>query len=752
MSKKIIAGIVITLLLMTQLVPLGIAATGTDLEAVLEDLNGLKTNHPEEVSAILGNLWEYAALEIGDNEPVTAANVYNEIKASFNSPHLAWADIVNEGAPVSGNDKIEQASLMYIIEKVLSKKEIIKDLYDSFKSQFQPILENDGLKGVVRELLDLEADANDAEVYVAIVQRTGKVVTMDNGKFIRNGNAARDIILNIHITEDMAKAVLGDNWQGSINATIDRYALTLNDYIDEFGVADADVIFALNIYGLYQAPSTGGGDGPGGGGNGTPAPAPTATPSTTPSAEQELVNKLEQGINDIINETDPAKALDKAVSLISGAVNAMHELANNGESIQKAIQTLEKAANAALAKVNTATVTATVAAGKSTAVIDTAAADALVAKLDKIIETATKLNAELAKASTDAKIEAVLNIKVNTGNNAVTASSAQLPKTLLTTAASKGIDRIAIDTGIATISIAPDAIAAGDETTVTLSAAKVDKTTLTAAEQAAVGDNQVYEFTALAGTTSVTSFSKPVEITVPYTLKSGETGDNITVFFINAQGQLENVVGSYDQATGTVTFSTSHFSRYIVKENKVTFSDLGKHEWARLNVESMAAKGIITGVPGGKFAPADTLTRAEFAAMIVRLYKLEDAAATNTFSDVKSTDWFYKAVLTASKAGIVNGLPDGRFDPNGKVTREQMAAMVARALVSVKAKDLTADAGKYTAKFGDKGTISSFAVSESNLVAKYGIMSGKPGNKFDPKGNATRVEAAVVMYRLFNVK
>ena len=243
-----------------------------------------------------------------------------------------------------------------------------------------------------------------------------------------------------------------------------------------------------------------------------------------------------------------------------------------------------------------------------------------------------------------------------------------------------------------------------------------------------------------------------MEITVPYTLKPGETGDKITVFFVNAQGVLENVIGAYDPETGTVTFSTSHFSRYIVKENKVTFSDLDKHEWARLNVESMAAKGIITGVPGGKFAPANTLTRAEFAAMIVRLYKLEDATATNTFSDVKSTDWFYKAVLTASKAGIVNGLPDGRFDPNGKVTREQMAAMVARALVSVKGKDLTADAGKYTAKFGDKGTISSFAVNESNLVAKYGIMSGKPGDKFDPKGNATRVEAAVVMYRLFNVK
>ncbi len=747
MSKKIIAGIVITLLLMTQLVPLGIAATGTDLEAVLEDLNGLKTNHPEEVSAILGNLWEYAALEIGDNEPVTAVNVYEGIRGSFTSPSLAWTDIVNEGAPASGNDKIEQASLMYIIEKVLSKKEIIKDLYDSFKSQFQPILANDGLKGVVRDLLDLDADATDAEVYIAIVQRAGKVVTMDNGKFVRNGNAASDIIVGIGITEDIAKAVLGDNWQGSINATIDRYALTLNDYIDEFGVADADVIFALNIYGLYQAPSTGGGGGGGGGG-----PVGTPAPTGTPNTEQELVNKLVDGIKAIDNEPDPGKALDLAVGLISGAVDAMHKLANNGESIQKAIQALEKVANAALAKVNTATVTATVAAGKSTAVIDTAAADALVAKLDKIIETAAKLNTELAKASTDAKIEAVLKIKVNTGNNAVTVSSVQLPKTLLSTAASKGIDRIAIDTGIATISIAPDAIAAGDETTVTLSAAKVDKTTLTAEEQAAVGDNQVYEFTALAGTTAVTSFSKPLEITVPYTLKPGETGDKITVFFVNAQGVLENVIGAYDPETGTVTFSTSHFSRYIVKENKVTFSDLGKHEWARLNVESMAAKGIITGVPGGKFAPADTLTRAEFAAMIVRLYKLEDAAATNTFSDVKSTDWFYKAVLTASKAGIVNGLPDGRFDPNGKVTREQMAAMVARALVSVKAKDLTADAGKYTAKFGDKGTISSFAVNESNLVAKYGIMSGKPGDKFDPKGNATRVEAAVVMYRLFNVK
>lgn len=757
MSKKLIASIVIALLLVTQLVPVGASATTSDVRVVLEELNSLKVQHEAEVSSILGKIWEYAALENGGNGPVTAEKVYAGIRDSFDDSSLAWTDIVHEGTPVpSGDGKIEETSLIYIINKVLEHKSVIQGMYDSFKSTYQPFLADPVLKNVVRGLLSLDEDATDAEVYTAIMQHAGKVVTMDNntGKFVRYGNAAKTILENIGITESVAQAVLGDHL-ATINGTIDRYAETLNGYIDQFKVADEDVIFALSIYGLYSAPvvvspspspTTTPGGNPGGPGN---AATPTPAPATD---EKQLVENLNKAIDDIANEPDPAKALDKAISLISGAAAAMHELADKGLSIQSAIQALEKAANAALAKVNTVKVTSTVTAGKSTAVIDTAAANEMISKLDKIISTAKQLNAELAKASTDAKIEVVLNIKVDTGSETVTESSAQLPTTLLKAAAEKGIDKIAIDTGVASIAITPGAIAVGDQTSVTLSAAKVDKTSLSSEEQAAVGSNQVFEFKALAGTTSVTSFNKPVEIAVPYTLKSGESADKISVFFVNAQGQLENVIGAYDPATKTVTFSTPHFSKYIVKENKVIFSDLGKVEWARLNVESMAAKGIITGVPGGKFAPADSLTRAQFAALIVRTYKLEDAAAANTFSDVKAADWFYKPVMIAYKAGIVTGLTDGRFDPNGKVTREQMAAMVARALVKVKGKDLTADAGKYTAKFVDKGSISSFAANESNLVAKYGIMSGKPGDKFDPKGNASRVEAAVVMYRVFNVK
>ena len=416
------------------------------------------------------------------------------------------------------------------------------------------------------------------------------------------------------------------------------------------------------------------------------------------------------------------------------------------------IESLETAAEAALSKVNTRTVTATVTAGTSAAVIDTATADDLIAGLDVIVETAAKLNTELAKASSDAKIESVLSIKVSAADTAVTVSTAQLPVSLLTAAAGKAIDRIAVDTGIATISIAPDAIATEGQDTVTLSAAKVDAASLTTEQKAAAGDNQVYEFGALAGSTKITSFSKPVEITVPYTLKDGETAGNITVFYMDSEGKLVNVIGTYNETTRSVSFTTSHFSKYIVKENKVTFSDLSKAEWARVNIESMAAKGIISGIGGGKYAPSDKLTRAQFAALIVRAYRLEDTTAANVFTDVKSTDWFYGAVVSAYKAGIVNGTTATTFKPDANVTRQEMSTMVARALVKVKGKDAAADAGKYIAKFTDKGQLAAYAVDGANLTAKYGIIGGKPGNLFDPKGDATRAEAGAVIYRMFNVK
>ena len=95
-------------------------------------------------------------------------------------------------------------------------------------------------------------------------------------------------------------------------------------------------------------------------------------------------------------------------------------------------------------------------------------------------------------------------------------------------------------------------------------------------------------------------------------------------------------------------------------------------------IEALAARGIMTGRDTGLFDPDANMTRAEFAATVVRALGLTPAAS-NTFSDVPSGEWYAPYVGTASTYGIVGGVGNGIFKPTGTITRQEAAVMVARA-------------------------------------------------------------------------
>ncbi len=111
-----------------------------------------------------------------------------------------------------------------------------------------------------------------------------------------------------------------------------------------------------------------------------------------------------------------------------------------------------------------------------------------------------------------------------------------------------------------------------------------------------------------------------------------------------------------------------------------TFADISgtKDHANRQAIEGLAARGIIDGKGGGLFDPDATMTRAEFAAIIVRGLGLEPEA-NHSFTDVKPGDWFAGSVGTAASYGIITGRGEGKFDPNGTITRQEAAVMVARA-------------------------------------------------------------------------
>ena len=156
----------------------------------------------------------------------------------------------------------------------------------------------------------------------------------------------------------------------------------------------------------------------------------------------------------------------------------------------------------------------------------------------------------------------------------------------------------------------------------------------------------------------------------------------------------------------------------------------------------MAEERIIEGRDDGKFYPEDPVTRAEFAKLITVALGIDNSYATANFTDVSSNQWHYRYVASAVNNGIILGYPDGSFDPNAQISRQDMAVIIARAMGY---RDGSPASGLY---FADADQVAEYAVGHVGYCTEKGYITGRPGNIMDPKGITTRAEAAVVIYRL----
>lgn len=178
---------------------------------------------------------------------------------------------------------------------------------------------------------------------------------------------------------------------------------------------------------------------------------------------------------------------------------------------------------------------------------------------------------------------------------------------------------------------------------------------------------------------------------------------------------------------------------------RMYFSDIGGVPWAKDAIENLAGMGIIKGKSGTLFMPNDTVTRAEFAVMLVRAFGLE-TAPVGSLADVRYDKWYYREVMIAENFGIVSGDGNNRFYPERPITREEIAVMVFRALQASRRK-YNAHDNSVLEKFIDKNNISPGAVPAMAVLVGEGIMEGMQGSTLGPKYNATRAQAAVFIYR-----
>lgn len=188
---------------------------------------------------------------------------------------------------------------------------------------------------------------------------------------------------------------------------------------------------------------------------------------------------------------------------------------------------------------------------------------------------------------------------------------------------------------------------------------------------------------------------------------------------------------------------------YTVVQTTKNFTDVSD-QWFAADVKLLANKLLIQGRTQNTFVPQGTLTRAEFAALLVRALGLpEDTATAKQFTDVKETDWYAGYLGAAFKAGLMNGYPDRSARPNAPVKREEAAKMIAKAYEAAGKKISLTDEEKASqlAKFTDLTQVSAWARDYIAFAAKEGILKGDNG-KINPKNNSTRAESAALLKRL----
>ena len=178
-----------------------------------------------------------------------------------------------------------------------------------------------------------------------------------------------------------------------------------------------------------------------------------------------------------------------------------------------------------------------------------------------------------------------------------------------------------------------------------------------------------------------------------------------------------------------------------------TFSDVKNHA-NQTAIEQLASRGIINGMGKGTFMPNKTMTRAEFAAIVTRALGLP-AKDTKAFTDVPSSKWYAGYIGTANSSGIVNGVGSGKFNPDGTITRQEAAAMVARA-AKLCGLDTSMDAASIKdmlAQFGDYRGVASWAKEPLAFCYSAGILDQSDLN-IEPTKAILRCEIAQMLYNM----
>jgi hypothetical protein len=228
----------------------------------------------------------------------------------------------------------------------------------------------------------------------------------------------------------------------------------------------------------------------------------------------------------------------------------------------------------------------------------------------------------------------------------------------------------------------------------------------------------------------------PAKITTGVVLNNDGTFSHVPTTIIKVDGKYYARINSLTNST------------YSVIWNELSFKDMEGH-WAEEIVNDLGSRLVLTGTDSDTFGPDIEITRAEFAAIIVKaLGLMRPDTGKEVFSDVDRDDWYFDAVSIAYEHGIVKGF-NGAFKPEAKITREEAMTMLSRAMDIAKLENnLSGDMqNALLASFADGDKVASWARNSVAACLDREIIIGL-NNNIMPKKNITRAETAVMISRM----
>lgn len=235
-----------------------------------------------------------------------------------------------------------------------------------------------------------------------------------------------------------------------------------------------------------------------------------------------------------------------------------------------------------------------------------------------------------------------------------------------------------------------------------------------------------------------------VIVEIPYEAADKANAYSVVAYQIIGDGTKEMQRGIYDAKTKLMAFSTNHFSKYLVTQNNIVFSDVNG-EWFADAVTFAAARNIVGGVGNQQFAPNKNVTRAQVVKMLCDAYPVKNVDdSISNFSDAGDT-WYTEYLLKAKQAGLISGTGENQFEPEREITREEAFVMIYNALEKLNL--IETEIKTQSVSFNDQHDISPWANDAVQYFSDKKIINGD-NNNISPQAQMKRSEIVQVFLKL----